>query len=132
MEPFPTEGTGGFDSTRLGVAGTALLMIVVALIWQFVYTPVALIVAAVSRSFLKTLNPILGVDTIIRMGSVYWQALLIYAVISGIGFVAGAMFGLIPFLGGVVQAFISAYVWLAVGCTLGLAVFKKAPELGLD
>jgi hypothetical protein len=27
---------------------------------------------------------------------------------------------------------VQAYTYLAVGCLLGLAVFKKAPELGLD
>ena len=109
-----------------------LLMIVVALLWQFVYTPVALIVAGVSRSFFKTLNPILGVDTILRMGSIYWQALLIYAGISIVGLILGAILGFIPILGTLVNAFINAYAWLAIGCTLGLAVFKKAPELGLD
>ena len=71
----------------------ALLLILGALLWQFVYTPVALIVAAVSRSFFKTLNPVLGVDTIIRMGSVYWQALLIYAGISIAAFISGVVVG---------------------------------------
>jgi hypothetical protein len=27
---------------------------------------------------------------------------------------------------------VQSYTYLAVGCLLGLAVFKKAPELGLD
>ena len=39
---------------------------------------------------------------------------------------------LIPFAGAVLQAFVDSYAWLAIGCALGLAVLKKAPELGLD
>ena len=37
-----------------------------------------------------------------------------------------------PALGAVLKAFVDSYAFLAIGCTLGLAVFKKAPELGLD
>jgi len=33
---------------------------------------------------------------------------------------------------GIVASFVDAYVYLAIGCTLGLAVFKKAPELGWE
>jgi hypothetical protein len=29
-------------------------------------------------------------------------------------------------------AFVQSYTYLAIGCLLGFAVFKKAPELGLD
>ena len=32
----------------------------------------------------------------------------------------------------VAWAFVDVYAYLAIGCALGLAVFKKAPELGLD
>jgi hypothetical protein len=107
-DPFPMQGSGGIDSARLGVAGMALLLILGALLWNFVYTPVALTVAGVSRSFFKTL------------------------VITVVQFVSGAVLGFIPILGTIAQAFVNAYAWLAIGCTLGLAVFKKAPELGLD
>jgi hypothetical protein len=31
-----------------------------------------------------------------------------------------------------VRSFVDAYAYLAIGCTLGLAVFKKARELGWD
>jgi hypothetical protein len=122
-------------------AGTALdggwlllatLLLIPAIIWKIVYTPVALTVAALSRSILSTLNPTIGFDTIKRMGPTYWQAMLIYTVLAFGQWVLGFLLSWIPFVGGVVASFVDAYVYLAIGCTLGLAVFKKAPELGWD
>ncbi|HET8644649.1 MAG TPA: hypothetical protein VFO85_04120, partial [Vicinamibacteria bacterium] len=80
----------------------------------------------------STLNPVVGIDTIRRMGGVYWAAMGIYTVVAVVQWVLGAVMGLIPILGGVVKAFVDAYAYLMIGCTLGLAVFKKAPELGLE
>jgi hypothetical protein len=38
----------------------------------------------------------------------------------------------IPIAGSLVKTFLSVYVHLSFGCALGLAVFKKAHELGLE
>jgi hypothetical protein len=103
-----------------------------ALFWKLAYTPAALTVAALSRSFFKVLNPILGLDTIRRMGGIYWQALVIYSVLAFVQWAAGVGLAFIPIAGGLVSAFVDAYAYLAIGCTLGLAVFKKARELGWD
>jgi hypothetical protein len=40
--------------------------------------------------------------------------------------------GLIPLAGKFLGAFVDSYAYLVIGCLLGLAVFKKAAELGLD
>jgi hypothetical protein len=56
----------------------------------------------------------------------------IYTVIATVEWIVGAILGFIPLLGGLVRAFVDAYAYLMIGCTLGLAVFKKAPELGFD
>jgi hypothetical protein len=103
-----------------------------ALLWKIVYTPAALTVAALSRGFFKTLNPIVGLDTIHKMGGTYWQALLIYSFFAGAQWLLALGLGVIPIAGGIVAAFVNAYAYLAVGCTLGLAVFKKARELGWE
>jgi hypothetical protein len=121
----------GPASARAAVGG-ALVLFGLALLWKIVYTPVALTVAALSRGFFKTLNPIIGLDTIRRMGGIYWQALLIYSLLAGAQWLLGAALGLIPIAGGIVRSFVDAYAYLAIGCTLGLAVFKKARELGWD
>ena len=46
--------------------------------------------------------------------------------------VLGAALSFIPIAGGIVRSFVDAYAYLAIGCTLGFAVFKKARELGWD
>jgi hypothetical protein len=116
----------------LGLAVTAVVFGGLALVWKVVYTPVALTVAGMSRSSWSTLNPLIGFDTIRTMGGVYWQAMGIYTVIALAEWVITAILSLIPILGGIVAAFVDAYAYLMIGCTLGLAVFKKAPELGLE
>ncbi|HET6900563.1 MAG TPA: hypothetical protein VFK70_19575, partial [Vicinamibacteria bacterium] len=83
-------------------------------------------------SILSTLNPVIGIDTIKKMGGVYWQALGVYLVLVVTQFVLGLVLNLIPFAGGLVMGFVNAYAALAIGCTLGLAVFKKGAELGWD
>lgn len=110
----------------------ATLLLIPAILWKVVYTPIALTVAALSRSVLSTWNPVLALDTIKRMGPVYWQAMLIYTVLAFSQWVLNFLLSFIPILGGLAASFVDAYVYLAIGCTLGLAVFKKAPELGWD
>jgi hypothetical protein len=116
----------------LGLAATAIVFGGIALVWKVVYTPVALTVAGLSRSSLSTLNPVVGFDTIKRMGGTYWQAMGIYTVIAVVQWIVGAILGFIPLVGGIATSFVDAYAYLMIGCTLGLAVFKKAPELGLE
>jgi hypothetical protein len=108
----------------------AMLGIVIAAIWMIAYTPVALIVAALSKSVANTLNPMMGADTIKKMGSTYWQAFAIYLAIVVAQAVLGFVLGVIPMAGSLVMALVNAYAALAIGCTLGLAVFKKSAELG--
>jgi hypothetical protein len=117
-------------STPAMVAGG--LVFFLALLWKVVYTPAALTVAALSRGFFKTLNPVIGLDTIRKMGEIYWQSLLIYSFFAGTQWLLGVALGFIPIAGGIVRSFVDAYAYLAIGCTLGLAVFKRARELGWD
>jgi hypothetical protein len=114
------------------VGALAMLGIVIAAIWMVAYMPVALIVAALSKSILNTLNPAMGVDTIKKMGAIYWQALALYLVAVAAQFVLGFVLGRVPIAGGLAMGFVNAYAALAIGCTLGLAVFKKGAELGWD
>jgi len=105
---------------------------VICALWLVAYTPVALTVAALSKSILSTLNPVIGVDTIKKMGGTYWQALGIYGALVLAQVVVGWVLRMIPFVGGLFASFVDAYAALAIGCTLGMAVFKKAVELGWD
>ncbi|MET0552252.1 MAG: hypothetical protein ABW221_04390 [Vicinamibacteria bacterium] len=122
------------EEPRLGPGAMliATLLLIPAILWKIVYTPVAFVVAALSRSLFSTLNPAIGFDTIKKMGPTYWQAMLIYTVLALGQWVLGFVLSWVPYLGGFVASFVDAYVYLAIGCTLGLAVFKKAPELGWE
>lgn len=115
-----------------GMLLLATLLLIPAILWKIVYTPIAMTVAALSRSVLSVFNPTIALDTIKRMGGVYWQAMLIYTVLVFGAWVVGFLLSFIPILGGILASFVDAYVYLCIGCTLGLAVFKKAPELGWD
>ena len=115
-----------------GLSGMAITLLALTFLWMVVYTPIALTVAALSHSFASTLNPVIGIDTIRRMGATYWHAMGIYTVLAGAQWVLGYGLDQIPIAAGIVRAFTDAYAWLAIACTLGLAVFKKATALGWD
>lgn len=110
------------------------LLIGLALAWKVAYTPVALIVAALSSNLWSIVNPLIGIDTIKRMGPVYMHVMLIYSGFAAARWLVGSALGYVPvpLLGGVVVSFVDAYFYLGVGCLLGLAVFKRADELGWD
>ncbi len=126
-------GPSPFEAQREGgsiVGPIVMLGIVIAVIWMVAYLPVALTVAARTKRMLSTLSPTIGFDTIKKMGGTYWQALAIYLAIVVAQTVAAYVLGLIPFAGSLAAAFVNTYAALAIGCTLGLAVFKRATELG--
>jgi hypothetical protein len=115
-----------------GVPAWAIAAFFAALLWKLVYSPIALVAAAISRSFLATLNPLAGLDAIRRMGGTYWSAMGVYTVLVLVSGTLGLLLSLVPFVGKLLVAFVDSYAYLAIGCLLGLAVFKKAAELNLD
>ena len=128
-------GRAGDDSTSAPALGTALGAIVAfpfALLWWVLYAPIALIAAAISQSFFATLNPITGIDAIRRMGSIYWEAWVVYTGIAIVGGIGAVILGIVPLIGPFLAAFVQAYTYLSFGCLLGFAVFKRAKELGVD
>ena len=115
-----------------GVPGWVFLAYALAIVWKILYSPVALVAAAISRGFLSTLNPVAGIGAISSMGATYWSAMGVYTAIAVVETALVATLGMIPLAGKFLGAFVQSYTYLATGCLLGLAVFKKAPELGLD
>ncbi len=137
QQPASAEHAGspeeeGESQASLGPALGALVLLGLTLIWKIAYSPVALIAAAISHSFIATMNPLVGVGAIKRMGSVYWEAMIVYTALSVAETLLSGAFGMIPIAGHFLRAFVQCYAYLVIGCLLGLAVFKKAPELGLD
>lgn len=85
-------------------AGLAILLSQ-GLLYAYAFTAINRVLAGDLKSFM----PNVGVETVLVAG-----------------------LGLIPLAGRFLAAFVQSYTYLAIGCLLGLAVFKKAPELGLD
>ena len=109
-----------------------LLFTVFCWMYAVLYTPIALLVAALSRSFIATINPVVGFATIQRLGSSYGEVLVIYGVIVASQFAANQLLGFIPLAGYFLAGFTDVYAIVAIGCLLGMAVDKKAAELGLE
>ena len=69
-------------SSLLKTAGVILIPLSLALLWGLFYFPAACAVAGYTRSFTAVLNPLVGLDTIKRLGLDYVKILL-----AGCGFI---------------------------------------------
>lgn len=128
-------------SSVLRLAAPLMVFGFLALLWGLIYFPAACAVAGYSRSFLATINPLVGLDTIRRLGGTYVKILLMGLVI-GIAavFVQGTLdlvlspfnlprIGNIPAI--VVGSFVAFYLWAVFFCLIGFALFKSADRLKL-
>ena len=123
-----------------GMAIGLLLLLFVG--WGLFYYPMALTVAGYTQSFGSVINPLVGLDTIRRMGATYFKAFAMVMVVQVIAFVIGTIISVItsplalPFMGNLVGNFINAtftfYVNLVIACILGLSLFKCADRLGIS
>ena len=126
----------------LGAAGFLLVgLFLIGLLWAIFYGPMALTVAGYTESFGAVINPLVGLDTIRRMGSTYFKAfgmIVIVEIVAGIVAVIVAVitspFNL-PFFGNLPANFITGtttfYFNLVMACLLGLSLHKCADRLGI-
>jgi hypothetical protein len=128
-------------SPYLKAAIPIALALLTAILWGIFYYPIALAIAGYTRSFVSTINPVLGLSTIRQMGFTYFKAFLMYLFISFISLTA-AMFVIIltapfdmPFLGNLPAKFFNAilmfYFSIVTACVLGLAFYKSADKLDI-
>lgn len=123
-----------------GIFVVVLFLLFVA--WGVFYYPMALTVAGYTQSFGSVLNPLVGLDTIRRMGLSYFKAFGMVIMVQVIASVIGVIIAIItspltlPFMGNVVGNFINAtftfYFSLVIACILGLSLFKCADRLGIN
>lgn len=136
--------TAGLDET-LGMSFVPAILIpwplsfgvlgILAILWAIFYYPMALLVAGFTQSFTAVINPLVGIDTIKRMGSVYVKVWLMYFGIQ-IGtiilMVVANMSGVVlPIVGSLVLKPIEFFANMMIACLLGLAIFKCADRLGV-
>lgn len=117
---------------QLGISAPSFLLLGLGFLWGVVYSPAAFIVAGMSRSALATLNPVAGLEIVQVLGLLYWQTTGLFLVLEVIRFLLALALGWIPLLGPFLGGVVDTYFLLAEGCLLGLALFKRAPELGLE
>ncbi len=118
-----------------------VLLFLVLIAWGVFYSPMALAVAGYTQSLGSVLNPLVGLDTIRRMGVTYFKAFGMVIVVQVVAFVVGVIVAIVtspftlPFIGNLVANFINAtftfYFYLVIACILGLSLFKCADRLGI-
>ena len=135
---------GLMRSVTAGVAGSILLVLLLlaALVWAFFYYPMAVVVAGFTEDFWSVVNPLVGLDTIRRMGWNYAKAFLMYTSVQLVSIVFGfvSMFALsafdMPIVGNIPARFIEGgfnfYASLVIAATLGLALYKSSDRLGIE
>jgi hypothetical protein len=119
-----------------------VLLVLLSLAWGIFYYPMALAVAGYTESFGSVINPLVGLDTIRRMGGTYFKAFGMVFLIQIVGLVVGFIVAVItapftlPFFGNLPAMFIDGavtfYFNLVVACILGLSLFKCADRLGIS
>ena len=125
----------------LRIAAPVVVLGFIALLWGLLYFPAACAVAGYSRSFGATINPLVGIDTIKRLGGTYVKILLMgLVVLIAAGIIRGFVqliflpFGL-PGYGNIpataVGSIFSFYFWVVFWCVLSFALFKRADRLQL-
>ena len=131
-----------FLKTIVGYGAMFLLAGGLALIWGLFYFPAACAVAGYTRSFMATVNPLVGIDTIRRLGSSYVlilvMGLLLVVASSVVGGILSAVFSPfdLPSLGNLpakaLASIFGFYVSVVFSCIIGYALYKAADRLNLS
>ncbi|HSK71738.1 MAG TPA: hypothetical protein VK892_08590, partial [Pyrinomonadaceae bacterium] len=132
---------GQMASNLFGVAVPFLIFGFLALLWGMFYFPAACAVAGYTQSFMATINPLVGLDTIKRLGLSYFKILLMMLLIFVITFVIGLILSLIflpfemPGMGNLPAKALSSlftfYFSVVFSCILGYALYKNSDRLKL-
>lgn len=119
-----------------------IALFLLTLAWAIFYYPMALAVAGYTEHFGSVINPLVGLDTIRRMGGTYFKAFGMVLLIQIVGFAVSVVVAIItspfalPFIGNLPAMFIDGsitfYFNLVIACVLGLALHKCADRLGIE
>lgn len=124
-----------------GIGVPLLLLTFIALLWGIFYFPAACAVAGYTRSFAATVNPMVGIDTIKRMGIDYVKLLVMMIILSVISFVISVILSLIfkafdmPGVGNMpakaVGSLFTFYFSVVFSLVVGYAMYKNSDKLSL-
>ena len=130
-----------FIQRMLGYGVIFVVLGGVALLWGFFYFPAACAVAGYTRSFGAAVNPLVGLDTIRRLGGSYFLILIMGFLLMMMSGVVSGLFELVfspfdlPAMGNIPAKFLASmfgfYLSVVFSCVLGYALSKKADKLDL-
>ncbi len=136
----PTSGLQ-FLLPYLGAGLALAVLFLLAIVWAIFYYPMALAVAGYTQSFGSVINPMVGMDTIRRMGGTYFKAFGMVLIIQLVALVINVIVAVVtaplalPFLGNLPAKFIDGtftfYFNLVIACLLGLSLYKCADRLDI-
>ena len=125
----------------LGLAAPLVILGAITFLWGLFYFPAACAVAGYSRSFRTTLNPLVGLDTIRRLGSSYLKILVMGGCLLVVSMILGNLLDMIlaplnlPLLGNLpakaIASLFGFYFSVVFSCVLGYALFKGRDRLKL-
>jgi hypothetical protein len=122
-------------------AGVFIILMIVSLLWGLFYFPAACAVAGYTRSFMATINPLVGLDTIKHLGVDYLKILGMFIIISLMSGAVGLVLAIIlfpfnlPTFGNLPAQFLGSfatfYFSVVFAVTLGFALYKNSDKLKL-
>ncbi len=142
----PAVGDTGVDysaalSSILRLAAPLVIFGFITFLWGLFYYPAACAVAGYTRSFAATINPLVGLDTIRRLGGSYVLILLMGFLVGVMGLIVTGVLAVLfsplnlPQVGNlpatIVGSFVTFYFSVVFSCILGYALFKSRDKLKL-
>jgi hypothetical protein len=132
---------GSIIRSFVSLAAPLVVLSAIALLWAMFYFPVACAVAGYTRSFSATVNPIVGLDTVRRLGTDYVKLLgmsllllMASSMIAGLANLVFAPFEL-PIFGNLpamtIGFVVTFYFSVVFSCLIGFALYKASPRLKL-
>ena len=128
-----------FTSNLLRLAAPLVVVGAITFLWGLFFFPAACAVAGYTRSFMATVNPLVGLDTIKRLGADYVKILLMGFVLLLVSGIFGVFFGLLfspfdlPGMGNLVakgfSSVVTFYLSVVFACVIGYALFKNSDNL---
>lgn len=125
----------------LTLAAPLVILAAISLIWGLFYFPAACAVAGHTRSFFATINPLVGLDTIRRLGLDYAKILFMGFLLLTAAVAIGALLNTIffpfemPGVGNLpakaIGSLFGFYLWIVFSCVLGFALYKASDRLKL-
>ena len=125
----------------LSLAAPLVIVGFLAFLWGLFYFPAACAVAGYTRSFTATINPLVGLDTIKRLGFDYVKILfmgfLIILITAFIGMILSIVLSPfdMPRMGNlpvkVIGSIFTFYFSIVFSCILGYALYKNSAKLNL-